>query len=338
MFFLALNRLIYSIPTLIIISILVFLSVRMIPGDPLDFMLGEKRASVEVRKELEKKLGLDQPLYKQYFLFVGKVFKGDLGRSIVSGRRVSEEFFDRFPATVELALSSLFLALLLGLPLGILSALFHNSWWDRFVVGVSLTGYSMSVFWWGLILILFFSVHLEWTPVSGRISILYEVTHYTGFMLIDTLLSPERWPAFRSFLWHLILPTLTLATIPFVFIVRITRSCFLESLKEDFVRTAQAKGLAMNTIVWRHILKNALIPIVTVAGFMLGTLLTGAVLTETVFSWPGIGHWLVHGVLARDYSVLQGGILLIAVLVLLINLIVDLSYMKLDPRLKKSAG
>lgn len=335
MFVLILNRLIYSIPTLIIISVLVFLSVRIIPGDPLDFILGEKGASPEVRQELEKKLGLDQPLYYQYMLFMVNVLKGDLGHSIVSGREVSEEFFDRFPATVELALSALLLAVLIGIPLGILSAFFHNSLLDRFIMGVSLTGYSMSVFWWGLILMLFFSVQLEWTPVSGRIHIFYEMKKYTGFMFIDAFLNPNSWSAFCSFLLHLILPTLTLATIPFVSIVRMTRSSLIESLKEDFIRTAKAKGLGFYDVVIRHGLKNAMLPVITVIGFMLGSLLTGAVLTETVFSWPGIGHWLVQAVLARDYPVLQGGILLIAGFVLLVNLIVDLSYMRLDPRVEK---
>ena len=335
MFSLILNRLVYSIPTLIIISILVFLSIRMVPGDPIDYMLGEKGASPEKRLELEKTLGLDKPLYRQYFIFMGKIFKGDLGRSIVSGRPVAEEFFDRFPATVELALSALFLAILIGLPLGVLSALFHNSFFDRFVMGFSLTGYSMSVFWWGLILILFFSVTLGWTPVSGRISHLYDIEAFTGFMMVDAFLNENSWQALKSFLMHLTLPTFTLAAIPFVSIVRMTRSSMIESLSEDFIRTARAKGLSFYDTAIRHGLKNAMLPVMTVMGFMLGTLLTGAVLTETVFSWPGMGRWLVHAVLARDYPVLQGGILLIAVIVLLVNLAVDLSYIRLDPRVKK---
>ena len=332
----SLKRLAYSVPTLFCISILVFLSIRMVPGDPVDFMLGEKGADPEMRMEFEKKLGLDRPLYQQYFIFIGRVFSGDLGTSIVTGQKVSQEFFDRFPATIELALTSLLIAILIGVPLGILAALFHNSLFDRSVIGFSLTGYSMSIFWWGLILILLFSVRLEWTPVSGRIGVFYEVPSVTGFMFIDTWLSEEPWPAFRSFVLHLILPVLALSTIPLVSIVRMTRSSLIEALKEDFVRTARAKGLGFYHAAVKHAFRNALLPIVTVGGYMLGTLITGAVLTETVFSWPGVGRWMVQAVLARDYPILQGGILLTAGFVLLINLAVDLTYMKIDPRTKKS--
>ncbi len=336
-FVLSLKRFIYSLPTLLFISILVFLSVRILPGDPVDYLLGEKGASPELRQELKEKLGLDKPIYVQFFIFIRQVLKGDFGRSIISDRTIAEEFFSRFPATVELALSALLLALLLGLPLGILSAIFRNSVLDRFVMGLSLTGYSMSIFWWGLILILFFSIQLEWTPIAGRIDVYYDVVPHTGFMLLDAFGYENPMVIIRSFLLHLVLPTLTLATIPFVSIVRMTRTSLIECLQEDFIRTAHAKGLSYHHVVVKHALRNSFIPIVTVIGFMFGSLITGAVLTEIIFSWPGIGHWLVKAVLARDYPALQGGILLIAFFVVMINLVVDLTYMKIDPRIKTDA-
>ena len=338
MILISLKRLFYSVPTLFFISLLVFLSVRLLPGDPIDFLLGEKGSTPERRAELEENLGLNKPLYVQYFLFLSRAVRGDMGRSIVTGEKVSKEFLGLFPATLELAVSSVILALLLGIPLGILCALFHNSVLDRLVMGLSLTGYSMSIFWWGLILILFFSVQLEWTPTSGRIGVFYDIPHYTGFMLVDALRMENPWPSIKSFLLHLTLPTLTLATVPFVSFVRMTRSSLIEALHEDFVRTAQAKGLSFYTVVVKHAFRNALLPVVTVIGFMFGSLITGAVLTETVFAWPGIGRWLVAAVSARDYPVLQGGVLIIAVLVVLINLLVDLSYIRLDPRVRKDMG
>ena len=303
----------------------------------MDLLIGERGAKPEVRKEFEQKLGLDKPIYIQYLVFLKLAVQGDLGTSIKTGGKVLTEFLEHFPATVELSLSALFLAVLLGIPLGILSALLRNSWWDRWIVSFSLTGYSMSVFWWGLVLILVFSIQMEWTPVSGRIHVLYDIPSVTGFMLFDTLLAGS-WPAFRSFLSHLILPTFTLASVPFTFIVRITRSSFIETLQEDFIRTAKAKGLSFYSILIKHTFRNALLPIATMIGLMLGILITGTVLTETVFSWPGIGSWLVHAVEARDYPVLQGGILLIAVIIVLVNLLVDLTYMLIDPRVKKGIG
>ena len=334
MLILSLRRFIYSLPTLLFILILVFSSVRMLPGDPVDYLLGEKGASSEIRQELRAKLGLDQPIYIQFFIFIKRALKGDLGTSTVSGRAITEEFFDRFPATVELALSSLFLAMLLGLPLGILSAVFRNSFLDRFVMGISLTGYSMSIFWWGLVLILLFSIQLGWTPISGRIDVYHDVIPQTGFMLLDAFGHKEPMMIIRSFLIHLVLPTLTLATIPFVHIVRITRTSLIECLQEDFIRTARAKGLSDYHVIVKHALRNSLIPVITVIGFMFGTLVTGAVLTETIFSWPGIGHWLVKSVLARDYFALQGGVLIIALFIVVINLIVDLTYMKINPQVQ----
>lgn len=337
MFSISLKRFISAVPTIFFITILVFLCIRLLPGNPVDLLIGERGAKPEFRKEFEQKLGLDKPIYIQYLVFLKLAVQGDLGTSIKTGGKVLTEFLEHFPATVELSLSALFLAVLLGIPLGVLSALFRNSWWDRCIVSFSLTGYSMSVFWWGLVLILVFSIQMEWTPVSGRIDVLYDVPSVTGFMLMDTLLAGS-WPAFWSFLSHLILPAFTLASVPFTFIVRMTRSSFIETLQEDFIRTAKAKGLSFCSILIKHAFRNALLPIITMIGLMLGILITGTVLTETVFSWPGIGSWLVHAVEARDYPVLQGGILLIAVIVVLVNLLVDLTYMLIDPRLKKGIG
>lgn len=328
------RRFLPVIPTLFICSLLVFFIVRWVPGDPVDHLLGERGADPELRKELLVKWGLDRPWYGQYFVFVTRSLKGDLGESLVSGRPVLEEFFVRFPATLELSLLSLLLALVLGIPLGLLTAIKVNSFWDFMGSGFSLLGYSMSVFWWGLILILLFSVYLGLTPVSGRIDILYEIKPVTGFMLIDSLLTS--FSAFKSALKHLVLPVLTLSTIPLAYITRMTRFSLLEVFKEDFIRTAKGKGVSLYRVYFVHAFRNALIPIITVTGLILGSLLAGAVLTETVFSWPGIGRWLVQAVLSRDYPVLQGGILLITFMIVILNLLIDLVYRKVDPRIRAS--
>ena len=322
--------------TVLICSLLVFLIVRMIPGDPVDNLLGNRGADPVVRQELMNKWGLNKPIHKQYLIFLTQSIQGRLGQSIVSGRPVLQEFQDRFPATVELSLCALLLACLLGIPMGFLSAIKPNSFWDFLCSGVSLTGYSMSVFWWGLMLILFFSVYLGWTPVSGRIDALYDIPSITGFMLLDSLFSEQGFSAFKSSVKHLALPTLTLATIPLANITRMTRFSLLETFKEDFIKTAKAKGLGFYKIYMVHAFQNALLPIVTVMGLMAGALITGAVLTETVFSWPGIGRWLVQAVLARDYPVLQGGILLITIVIITLNLLIDLIYAQIDPRVHAS--
>ena len=322
--------------TIFICSILVFLIVRTIPGDPVDNLLGDRGADPSIRQELMEKWGLDQPLHKQYFIFLTQSMRGNLGNSIVSGRPVLQEFQDRFPATLELSFCALLLACLLGIPMGFLSAIKANSFWDFLCSGISLTGYSMSVFWWGLMLILFFSVYLGWMPVSGRIDALYDIKPLTGFMLLDSLFSDHGFSAFKSSLKHLLLPTLTLGTIPLANITRMTRFSLLETFKEDFIKTAKAKGLGFYKIYVVHAFQNALLPIVTVMGLMAGALITGAVLTETVFSWPGVGRWLVQAVLARDYPVLQGGILLITIIIIALNLLIDLIYAKIDPRVHAS--
>jgi dipeptide transport system permease protein len=229
---------------------------------------------------------------------------------------------------------ALFWSVLLGIPLGILAAVRRNTVFDYSVIGVSLVGYSMPIFWWGLILVMFFSVHLGVLPVSGRIDVMFDIPSVTGFLLIDSLLSEDGFAAFSSALEHLILPALVLGTIPLAVIARMTRSSMLEVLSEDFVRTAKAKGLSVFRVIYVHTLRNALIPIVTVIGLLVGSLLTGAVLTETIFSWPGIGRWLVKSVEARDYPVIQGGVLYLALIIVVINLIVDLVYLWVHPKMR----
>ena len=311
-----------------------FVAVQVIPGDPVDHFMGERGADPELRKELKARWGFDRPWYQQYAIFIVRGLKGDLGRSLISGQPVWEEFIARFPATVELSFFALLFALLLGIPMGFLSALKVNSFWDMVCSGVSLTGYSLSVFWWGLILILLFSIYLGLTPVSGRVNVLYEIEPITGFMLVDAWFSESGSLAFKSAFKHLILPVLTLGAIPLAYITRMTRISLLEIFKEDFIRTAKAKGVRSYQVYSVHVLKNALIPIITATGLMAGALLTGAVLTETVFSWPGVGKWLVQAVLARDYPVLRGGVLLMAVIITLINLSVDALYPIVDPRIR----
>jgi dipeptide transport system permease protein len=305
----------------------------MIPGDPVLLMAGERGISPERHAQLRAEMGLDQPLVIQYFQYIGGVFQGDLGNSIVSKEPVVNEFFTLFPATIELSLCAMIFAIALGLPAGVIAAVKRGSMFDHSVMGLSLTGYSMPIFWWGLLLILFFSVELGWTPVSGRISALYWVDPVTGFMLIDSVLADEP-GAFGSAVRHLILPAIVLGTIPLAVIARMTRSSMLEVLREDYIRTARAKGLTPRRVIAVHALRNALIPVITVIGLQVGVLLAGAILTETIFAWPGIGKWLVESIGRRDYPAVQGGILLVATVVILVNLIVDVLYGVVNPRIR----
>ncbi len=337
MFQVIFKRLYGSLPTLLGVSFLAFVLIRLVPGDPVLVLLGERGGSPEVVAELQEKLGLDQPAWKQYFIFIGNAIQGDLGTSIITKRPVWEEFIDRFPATLELGMLGLLFAIVLGIPMGIIAAVKRNSFWDYSIMGGALLGYSMPIFWWGLLLILIFSISLGWTPVSGRISAFYDVDSITGFMLIDTLMSEDGWSAFKNALKHLILPSIVLGTIPLAVIARMTRSSLLEVIREDYMRTAKAKGVGGMKLILRHGLRNALIPVVTVIGLMVGSVITGAILTETIFSWPGIGRWLVQSVVSRDYPVIQGGILCIATVVILVNLFVDLTYLWIDPKMRKKA-
>ncbi len=306
----------------------------MVPGDPVMLLLGERGADPETYKEMQASLGLDKPILSQYWKFVSNAASGDLGNSIITKRKVVSEFWARFPATLELGLAAMFFAIILGIPLGVLAAVRRNSFFDYFFMGGSVVGYSMPIFWWGLILILVFSVQLGWTPVAGRISVFYEVDTITGFMLIDTWFSEDGAQAFFSALKSLTLPTIAMGTIPLAVTARMTRSSMLEVLGEDYIRTAKAKGLGISKIVYVHALRNALIPIITVLGLMFGSIITGAILTETIFSWPGIGKWMVASINARDYPVIQGGILIIASMIVGINFLVDLIYTWVNPRMR----
>ena len=339
MFKFIIHRILISFPTVIGVSILAFALIRMVPGDPVLLLIGERGASPEAYEQMQKNLGLDKPLLDQYFTYIGGALKGDLGKSIVSKRSVFKEFADRFPATLELGFLAMLWSTFFGILLGVIAAFRRKTFWDFFVICGSLLGYSMPIFWWGLVLILFFSIGLGWTPVAGRVSAFIEIEPVTGFMLIDSwFVKGGAWSAFLSSLHHLILPSFVLGTIPMAAIARMTRSSLLEVLKEDYVRTAKAKGLDFYGIVFKHAFRNALIPVVTVIGLMFGTILTGAILTETIFAWPGIGRWMVTSVTSRDYPVIQGGILLIAMIIILVNMLVDLSYLLIDPKLRSQKG
>jgi len=329
-----LGRLAVLIPTFIGVALIAFSFIRLLPGDPVMLMSGERVMDPERHAQIMHELGLDRPYYQQFLDYLGGVVTGDLGTSIVTKRPVLEDFMSLFPATLELSICAIIVAVCLGIPAGVLAALNRGSWIDQSVMGVALVGYSMPIFWWGLLLIIFFSGYLGWTPVSGRISLMYFFPSVTGFMLIDSLISGQA-GAFRSAVTYLILPTIVLATIPLAVIARQTRSAMLEVLGEDFVRTARAKGLSPFRVVGIHALRNAMIPVVTTIGLQVGVLLAGAILTETIFSWPGIGKWMVDAVFKRDYVVVQGGLLLIAGVIMLVNLIVDLLYGLLNPRVAR---
>lgn len=328
-----LKKLATVIPTLIGVTVLSFALIRLIPGDPVEIMMGERRLDPEAHAALKQRLGLDLPLHEQYLRYVGGLVQGDLGQSLVTREPVAAEFVALFPATVELALAALLLALGIGLTLGLIAALKRGSLVDQGVMGLATVGHSMPVFWWGLMLIMLFSVQLGWTPVSGRVGIEFDIPVVTGFMLIDTLLSDEA-GSFVSAVLHLALPAVVLGTIPMAVIARMTRSSMLEVLREDYMRTARAKGLAPWRVVIVHGLRNALIPVITVLGLQVGSLLGGAVLTETIFSWPGIGKWLIDAIARRDYPVVQAGILVSACIFIGVNLVVDLLYGVVNPRIR----
>ncbi len=326
------RRLLLLVPILFGVTVIVFGAVRLVPGDPAQVMLGE-RASPEAIARVRESLGLDKPLPVQFAATVGRMARGDLGRSIVSGAPVTQEISQRFPATVELGGAALAIALIVGIPLGILAAARKNSWIDVLSTSGALVGVSMPIFWLGLVLMLLFSAQLRILPLSGRLDLALDIVPVTGFYLLDSLLRGD-FAAFRSAGLHLILPALTLATVPMAIIARMTRAAMLEVLGADYVRTARAKGLGERAVVWRHALKNAAIPIVTVAGLQLGYLLSGAVITETIFSWPGIGSLAVQSVFSRDFPVLQGCVLVFATCFVLVNLATDLLYTRMDPRLR----
>ena len=321
------------IPTFIGVTLIAFTFIRLLPGDPVLLMAGERGMTEERHARVMAEFGFDKPIIVQYGHYLNDLMHGDFGTSIVTKQPVFEEFMTLFPATVELSIFAMFLAVMIGLPVGMLAAVKRGSPFDHTVMAAALTGYSMPIFWLGLLLIVFFSGILGWTPVSGRISLMYFFEPVTGFMLIDSLISGQE-GAFGSALKHLILPSIVLGTIPLAVIARQTRSAMLEVLGEDYIRTARAKGLPPSRVIGLHALRNALIPVITVIGLQVGVLFAGAILTETIFSWPGIGKWMVDSIFRRDYTSVQGGLLLIAVIIMVVNLLVDLLYGLINPRIR----
>ncbi len=326
------KRLALTIPTLIGVSIIVFLLIHMIPGDPIDIMMGD-RITDETRAAMEKMLGFDQPLHIQYWQWFTNALHGDFGVSIRSGQPVFQEILDRLPATVELTVLALLIAVVFGIFFGVTAARYRNTIIDQSMIGFSLLGVSIPIFWLGMMLIFFFSVILGWLPVSGRISMGTTITSVTGLYLVDSLISGN-FNAFMDALKHLLLPAFSLATVSLALVVRVTRSSMLDVLSEDYIRTARAKGLRERKVVYTHALKNAMIPVVTVIGLQLAKLMGGAILTETVFSWPGIGRLLINAIGFRDYPVVQGVVFFVAFAFILMNIIVDLLYAYLDPRIR----
>ncbi len=330
-----LRKIALLLPTLVGITICAFAFVRLLPGDPILAMAGEHGVSPERYAELREQFGYNLPIWQQYVNYVGDALHGNFGVSISSKRPVAEDFATLFPATMELTVFAMLFAAIVGVPAGMIAAIRRGSWADQSLMGTALVGYSMPIFWWGLLLIIFFSGYLGWTPVSGRIGLQYFFPRVTGFMTIDSLISGQK-GAFGSAVSHLILPTIVLGTIPLAVIARQTRSAMLEVLGEDYVRTARAKGLSPLRVVGVHALRNAMIPVITTIGLQIGTLLAGAILTETIFSWPGIGKWMVDSIFKRDYVVVQSGLLIIALIVMAVNLLVDVLYALINPRIRQA--
>lgn len=328
------RRLLLLIPILIGLSILLFLWIRALPGSPATALLGE-RATAEQIAAINERLGLNDPIWEQYWAYVRHLLEFDLGDSVTTRRPVTDEFLERFPATIELALAAMFFSIVVGIPLGFLAAKRYGSFFDHFSLFASLLGISIPIFVLAIILKYVFAVRLGWLPTVGRISVLIDLETPTNFYVLDAIIARD-WAALWDVIKHLILPAIALGTIPLAIITRITRAAVLDVQNEDYVRTARAKGVAPRTVDGRHILRNAMLPIVTIIGLQVGLLLSGAVLTETVFAWPGIGTWLLAAIESRDYAVLQGGILIIAIVFVIVNLIVDVSYGFLNPRIRLS--
>lgn len=314
------------------VSVVVFLMLRMIPGDPAQLLLGEF-ASPEELARLREQLGLNQSLFTQFWIYISNIVQGDMGHSVRTNAPVTGEIWVRLIATLELSLAAMCIATVFGIAAGVLSAVKQYSLWDYGAMFMALVGVSMPIFWLGLMLIYLFAVKYPLLPMMGRISLGLEVPDVTGLMVVDALVAGS-WQSFVSALKHLLLPAFTLATIPMAIVARITRSAMLEVLNMDYVRTARAKGMTEQVVIFRHALRNAFLPVVTVLGLNLGLLLGGAVLTETIFSWPGLGRYVVDSLAGRDYAAVQGCILVFALLMAAINLCVDLIYVLLDPRIR----
>ncbi len=326
------RRILMLVPVLLGLSLVVFFMIRAIPGNPAQVILGQL-ATKDAIEALTKELGLDQPWYIQYFNYLSGLLTGDLGDSLRTRTPISEEIWPYLAATIELSLVALLIAVVIGVNAGIISAWFQNSWFDYIAMLLALIGVSMPIFWLGLMEQWIFAIQLDLLPTAGREEVRNPVEAITHLYIVDTILQ-GRMDQLGEVLQHLVLPSLALATIPMAIIARITRSSMLEVMRSDYIRTARAKGLRMFWVVYKHSLKNAVIPIITIIGLQLGLLLGGAILTETIFSWPGIGRYIYEAIGFRDYPVIQSGILLIAVIFVLINLIVDLLYAVIDPRIK----
>jgi dipeptide transport system permease protein len=329
-----LRRLALTIPTFIALMFVTFVAIRLVPGDPVEVRVGERGISPERLAMFRHDLGLDQPVWKQFLDYAWQLLHGDFGVSLATNQKVMTEFAALFPATVELAFFAMLFAAVIGLPAGTIAAARRGSVYDQALMGLSVTGYSMPIFWWGLLLIMLVGERWGLTPVSGRIDLIrFYFEPVTGFMTVDAWLSGQP-GAFKDALHHLVLPAIVLGTVPLAVIARMTRSSMLEVLSEDYVRTARAKGLPAWRVIGLHALRNALIPVVTIIGLQVGTLMAGAVLTETIFSWPGVGKWLIESISRRDYPALQGGVMLISMVVILVNLLVDMTYGLINPRIR----
>jgi peptide/nickel transport system permease protein len=328
------RRLLLLVPILIGVSLLVFGWIRALPGSPAEALLGE-HATPQAVAQIRHQLGLDQPIYIQYWHYLETLLHGNLGTSITTQRTITFELGQRFPATVELAVSAMIFAILVGIPIGFFAAKKYGSIFDQLSLVGSLIGISIPIFFLGLILKYIFAVRLGWLPSIGREDVLATRPHPTNFYLLDAIIEGDP-GAFWDTLKHLILPGIALGSIPLAIVARITRAAVLDVQNEDYVRTARAKGLHPAVVDSRHVMRNALLPVSTIIGLQTGLLLSGAVLTETIFAWPGIGSWLKEAIFNRDYPVLQGGVLFVAVVFVLVNLLVDISYAIINPRIRYS--
>ena len=326
------KRLIQLIPVIIGVTIIAFSLIQLAPGDPARTMLGQHATQKEIN-EIREKYGLDEPIIVQYGIWLSDVLRGDFGRSIITKELVINEISSRFPNTIELSITAMLFAILIGGFAGIISASKQYSVTDYTVMGVALFGISMPVFWLGIMLMMIFGVMLGWLPIGGRIDLFIPFQRVTGFMIIDSIITLNL-PALISSIKHLILPAIALGTIPMAIIARVTRSSMLEVLRQDFIRTERAKGLSERVVIYQHAVRNAMVPVVTVIGLNFGLLLAGAILTETVFSWPGLGRLVVEAVYERDYPLVVGCILIFAIVFVIVNLITDILYTYIDPRIK----
>jgi len=325
------RRVLILIPTLLGVSLIVFLMLHLTPGDPAELLMGE-RATEEALEQIREHLGLNLPIHVQYGMFLKRLMKGDLGETIWTRQKVWVEVKERFPATIELSIVALFISCFFGMIFGIVSATKQYSLFDYLSMLGALVGVSMPIFWLGLVFMLIFSIQLAWLPISGRLSVGIDLQTITNFYILDAVLT-RNWPALKDALWHIIMPAFTLSTISMAIVARMTRSAMLDVLRQDYIKTAKAKGLSRFTVIFKHALRNALIPVVTTIGLQFGVLLGGAILTETIFAWPGVGKWMYEAVMKRDYMVIQGGTLFIAAIFVVINLCVDVLYAVINPRI-----